>query len=314
MPPRRTALLICLFAYLSCTSHNSQSGRPEPRRGDEIIVCGQFFHTGAPVITWLDSGGYNAYATQPLGRNNAAETEGPRRYNQREGRAGESLAMLRDGVDQFVLHFDACGTSRQCFHVLQDVRGLSVHFMLDLDGTIYQTLDLKERAWHATSSNDRSIGIEIANIGCYGDNEKSPLADWYRKDPAGHTRLLIPVALGAGKFLRTSDFIGHPIRDARIDGQVQGRTMRMYDYTPQQYDSLIKLTAALCTVFPKIRCDCPRGGDGQFVPRKLPDAQLAAYRGVLGHYHIQLDKTDPGPAMQWDLVIDGARGLMKRPK
>jgi len=38
----------------------------------------------------------------------------------------------------------------QCFKVLHDHRDLSVHFMLDLDGTIYQTLDLKERAWHAT--------------------------------------------------------------------------------------------------------------------------------------------------------------------
>jgi N-acetyl-anhydromuramyl-L-alanine amidase AmpD len=38
--------------------------------------------------------------------------------------------------------------------------------MLDLDGTIYQTLDLKERASHATIANSRSIGIEIANMGC----------------------------------------------------------------------------------------------------------------------------------------------------
>ena len=51
--------------------------------------------------------------------------------------------------------------------MLHDLRGLSVHFMLDLDGTIYQTLDLKEGAWHATVANGRSIGIEIANIGAY---------------------------------------------------------------------------------------------------------------------------------------------------
>ncbi len=65
------------------------------------------------------------------------------------------LDLLRQKVDQFVLHFDVCGTSAQCFYVLHDRRGLSVHFMLDVDGTIYQTLDVKERAWQATKSNDQ---------------------------------------------------------------------------------------------------------------------------------------------------------------
>jgi len=41
-----------------------------------------------------------------------------------------------------VIHFDDAGTSRTCFLVLQDDRDLSVHFMLDLDGTIYQTARL----------------------------------------------------------------------------------------------------------------------------------------------------------------------------
>jgi len=44
------------------------------------------------------------------------------------------------------MHYDVCGVSRQYFKVLHDYRGLSVHFMLDIDGTIYQTLDLNERA------------------------------------------------------------------------------------------------------------------------------------------------------------------------
>ena len=80
---------------------------------------------------------------------------------------GWDLATLQDVVDQFVIHFDVCGTSRRCFGVLHDERGLSVHFMLDLDGTIYQTLDLKESAWHATQANSRSVGVEIANMGTF---------------------------------------------------------------------------------------------------------------------------------------------------
>ena len=42
----------------------------------------------------------------------------------------------------------------------------------------------------------------------------------------------------------------------------------------------------------------------------LPDDDLANYRGVLGHYHVQLNKVDPGPAFQWETVINGARALI----
>jgi hypothetical protein len=31
---------------------------------------------------------------------------------------------------------------------------------------------------------------------------------------------------------------------------------------------------------------------------------------VLGHYHIQTDKDDPGPAMDWDKVIGGAQKIL----
>ena len=37
-----------------------------PRAGDEIIIAGQFYHTGTKVVTWLDPGGLNAYSCEPL--------------------------------------------------------------------------------------------------------------------------------------------------------------------------------------------------------------------------------------------------------
>ena len=90
--------------------------------------------------------------------------------------AGWDLPLLQRVVDQFVIHFDAAGTSKRCFEVLHDRRGLSVHFLLDLDGTIYQTLDVKESAWHATVANGRSVGVEVANIGAYPVQGPDPLA------------------------------------------------------------------------------------------------------------------------------------------
>src|SRR5215831_9430481 len=202
-------LCIGIFTYTGCAS-TPRVGAHVSRRGDEIVVAGQFFHTGTPVVLWMDPGGYDAYRVErrfsPLQKSGwdasqeeVRELTSPNRYNMRtNGLSAEELERVRGGgwelpllqkvVDQFVLHYDACGTSRQCFKVLQDQRDLSVHFMLDLDGTIYQTLDLKERAWHATSSNSRSVGIEIANIGAYPRSEKNPLEQWYAEDSAGHTR------------------------------------------------------------------------------------------------------------------------------
>ncbi len=308
----------------------TRPGTQAHRVGDEIIVAGQMFHTGTRVVTWMDPGGYDAYRVErrfaPLDKSSweASKAElpdllGPARYNLRKAGlsdaeveqvrgGGWDLPALRKVVDQFVLHYDVCGTSRQCFRVLHDFRGLSVHFMLDIDGTIYQTLDLKERAWHATTSNTRSVGVEIANMGAYASLEKSPLKDWYTNDVKHGARITLPPRLGDGGVL-TKGFVGYPARPEVISGNIQGRSLVQYDYTPEQYAALVKLTAALSTIFPKLKCDYPRDASGQLITCKLPDDQLKELTGVIGHFHIQTDKTDPGPAFQWDYVTSEARRL-----
>ncbi len=280
----------------------------------------------------MDPGGYDAYRVErrfaPYEESNWEDSRAkmgrrpsPNRYGLRDQNltkdelervrgGGWDLPTLQSNVDQFVLHFDVAGISRNCFKTLQDARDLSVHFMLDDDGTIYQTLDLKERAWHATSSNNRSVGIEIANIGAYGSPTNKALAEWYKTEPDGHTVLTIPEAVGPNPE-RTPNFLGHPVRREPIKGEVQGKELYQYDYTRQQYRALAKLTATLCVIFPKINCDYPREADGKLMTHKLPGPDLKHYQGVLGHYHIQTDKVDPGPALQWDYVIDEARHLMK---
>jgi N-acetyl-anhydromuramyl-L-alanine amidase AmpD len=248
--------------------------------------------------------------TRPATTRSAPGTLTPEEFEMVRG-GGWPLELLQEKVDQFVYHYDVCGTSRTCFKVLHDSRGLSVHFMLDLDGTIYQTLDLKERAWHATTSNSRSVGIEIANMGAYANPQRSPLREWYGKDDEGRTVITIPSRFGDGG-IRTKDFIARPAREELVWGTVQGRRYAMYDLTPQQYDSLIKLTAALCTVFPKMNCDYPRDAEGKLILQRLDEDRLDNYQGLLGHYHVQRDKQDPGPAFDWDRVVEGARALMKR--
>lgn len=312
---------------LSFSSCATRPGTLSKRSGDEIVVAGQLFHTGTRIVTWMDPGGYDAYRVErrfsPIdesdwenSRQKVEELRSPARYNMRKAGltndqieeyrgGGWKLRDLQEVVDQFVLHYDQAGTSRTCFRVLHDVRGLSVHFMLDVDGTIYQTLDLKERAWHATTSNTRSVGIEIANIGAYESDEKNPFNQWYRKVD-GNTELVIPKGFHP-EAIRTPNFVGHPAQNELVTGTIQGRTLQQYDLTPQQYEALVKLTATLCKVFPKIKCDYPRDAQGNLIRAKLPDDELDKYHGVLGHFHVQTNKVDPGPAFQWDYLIGNAR-------
>ena len=138
--------------------------------------------------------------------------------------------------------------------------------------------------------------------------EASPLKDWYAHDKAGYF-LTLPGWLGDGGY-RTPGYLGGSARPARplpITGVVQGQTLTQFDLTDAQYDSLIRLTATLCGVFPEIRCDYPRDAAGRLIDRTLTPDQFGAYRGILGHYHIQDNKVDPGPAFDWDRVISGAR-------
>ena len=331
----RRALLVGLLLIVLCllffsgnkaskqSSVTFQPGQPEPRGGDEIVAAGQFFHTGTRVVLWLDPGGYDAYRVEPrfitLSNDDPEQLYTGVHYDARnhnltpdqfqEISSGNwDLPLLQQVVDQFVIHFDVAGTSRRCFHTLQDFRGLSVQFMLDVDGTIYQTLDLKERAWQATIANSRSIGIEIANVGAYEVGKTNPLDVWYQQTN-GQAILTIPDAFGVAGIL-TTNFVGHPARPNPIEGNIQGQNLVQYDFTPEQYAALIKLTAALCKIFPKIKCQYPTNESGQVITSKLPDDVLTNYAGILGHYHVQTDKVDPGPAFQWDTVVNGARQIL----
>lgn len=336
--------LLSVLSIVHAQAQQSPSEGPlgfQKRHGDEIMVCGQLYRIGTPVKLWLDPGGFDAYRTtrhfSPFEKRDWKSTveemqagkinfvtkpqeTSPDRYGLRFGSqaqtlytpqeleqlrsGGWTLEMLQDRVDQFVLHFDVCGTSSQCFFILHDIRGLSVHFMLDADGTIYQTLDLKERAWHATKSNDRSIGIEIANIGAYRQNENNPLDQWYAKDEQGPYLIFPPKIRGVDRFA------GRKLRPRRpeiVTGKVGDTTYVQYDYTPEQYAALCKLTAALSDIFPKIQLEVPRMPDGKLLEQTLTDEQWASFSGLMGHYHVQGNKSDPGPALDWEYLLEQAR-------
>ncbi len=85
-------------------------------------------------------------------------------FDSREGQA----------IDMLVLHYTGMKSGAAALDRLCDATAkVSAHYMVELDGTIYQLVNENDRAWHAgvsswnakTNINQRSIGIEIVNTG-----------------------------------------------------------------------------------------------------------------------------------------------------
>ncbi|TAJ21182.1 MAG: N-acetylmuramoyl-L-alanine amidase [Planctomycetota bacterium] len=318
MPRFAIALVLLLCACAApplrpAPAGSSREATATPRRGTEISICGELFDIGTPVVLWYDEGGYSAYHAAPFfgasGKSGLRYKPGradpnPAPFGRAEP-AALTLEHVRARVDQFVLHFDVCGTSRECFRVLQDARVLSVHFLLDADGAIYQTLDLADTAWHARQANPRSVGVEIAQIGCYRVGKAAILDQWYPRDEQG-PYLKLPERLAKFPF-RDAAYTARPERPERIRGAIHGAEYEQHDYTARQNEALAKLVGGVARALPRIRLDYPRGADGAVLDRALDDAEFRAFSGVLGHWHVTEDKVDPGPALDFERLIERAR-------
>lgn len=263
--------MLAAVAAAGCATAPRSGGTPVAgRNGDEIVVDGRLVSTGTRVVLFSDPGGFDGYAEHRFGDPSIA---GPRDHPDRIRRYGTVRRGvprdLRRAVSQIVVHYDAAGTSRRCFTILHDLRGLSCHFLLDTDGTVYQTLDVKERAWHAADANDRSVGIEIANLGAYA---------------------------------KPADAGGPPLRS----GKIKGQTLFQRPFTDAQYVALAKLVAALAAAL-DVPVRAPRGPDGSVRTTTLPEAERLTWAGIVGHLHVSAGKIDPGPAFDWDRFLAGVR-------
>ena len=315
---RGARAVVAVLAAAALLLARCANAPPVPAAPHRIVACGQPIAIDAHVVTWQDEGGYDAYRTEkrftkepvPDGklRYRKVRSDLPAAIAERVQQHGWQIDDLQQVVHLFVLHFDVAGTSRQCFKVLQDLRNLSVHFLLDVDGTIYQTLDVQEHAQHATIANAISVGVEIAHPGCFPQPMNAAMLRWYERD-AGGWRMKFPAFLSEPG-IRTAGFVPRPDRPEPIEGTIHGTTYWQLDYTREQYQSLAQLCAALHRVFPRIRLEVPRDDSGAIVTTNLPAEELLAFDGIVGHFHVQRNKQDPGPAFQWERLLREARALV----
>ena len=165
-------------------------------------------------------------------------------------------------VNMFVNHWDVCLSAESCAKVLNR-RGISVHFNIDNDGTIYQLLDTQHGAWHAGNSNHKSIGVEISN-GYYLKYQ-----DWYVKNGFGER----PV-----------------IENATIRGKKMKPFLGFY---PVQLEAVKALWMAMHKGW-----DIPlvsiESGDSDFMTSDSYDARCSRgnFKGFVSHYHQTSKKID----------------------
>jgi N-acetyl-anhydromuramyl-L-alanine amidase AmpD len=98
-----------------------------------------------------------------------------------------------------------------------------------------------------------------------------------------------------------------------VRGPIQGRLRTQWDFTAEQYEALARLAAGLARLFPRIEIEAPRGPDGRVLDRAFAGPEESArFCGIVGHYHLTTEKSDPGPAFDWERVIEAARRHAER--
>jgi len=165
----------------------------------------------------------------------------------------------------FVNHWDVCLSSESCAKVL-NTRGISVHFLIDNDGTIYQMLDTQHKAWHAGISNGaggnpHGIGVEISNA--YYLKYQS----WYEKN-------------------------GFGTRPLQEHGWVHGRKLEPFtDFYPVQLAALKALWKA-CHIGISIPLEYPKNNLGHLNTTVHKDCVKGKFHGVCNHYNFIKTKID----------------------
>lgn len=237
-----------------------------------IVICGKKYDIGTRVILWDEPDGLNGYdissyittsQNRKTGKLEKSVVKG-KRYSKRTWRENPTLGQLQEIVYQFFLHHSGLYRAKDTFHVLHNQRRLSVHFILD-DKNLYQTLDLKEKAWHGGKNNPMSVGIEIdsrAHADRFPDAYDEAHCKKYGVEP----------------------------RTKRID-HVQGIWTHGYEYTNKQYETLIRLGIGLADVFPNMNLrDFPRN-NGRLIKKIISNP--TKHHGYMCHYNSSSSKNDP---------------------
>lgn len=190
-----------------------------------------------------------------------------------EVRVGRGARRRGDGaIDKFVWHWTGGENDiRTLFRVLQG-RELAVEFAIDVSGIVWQFCDPAEvDTFDAGAVNRTSAGCEVVNYGFVAPGREPP-----------------PRGVGRGTYRRT----------------FRGSMREFARFHPAQLRAALALAETVSRALPVPRV-IPREPDGSIMARTMRSAELVAYRGHLGHYHVSERKSDPGLDLLESLAAAG---------
>jgi hypothetical protein len=212
-----------------------------PAYSNYIVYNGNFIPIEwDKVVLWSEKGGLKADAGTHYD------------YTGRPGRA----------IRYFINHWDVCLNSTACHKVLNN-RGISVHFLIDNDGTIYQTTDMQHGCWHAGSerANRASVGVEISNA------HYPKYQEWYVRN-------------------------GHGERPIREGVRCHGEELDPFlDFYPVQIRALKQLWKAIHKGL-DIPYVAPVTQFGNTDNNYAQHVKYGDFKGFASHYHVSKNKID----------------------
>ena len=170
-------------------------------------------------------------------------------------------------VDKIITHHDICTSAHMCHKILKK-NELSTHFCIDNDGTIYQFLDTRHKAWHTAGANTYSIGIDLSTA--YDVKYQEYYLEKYKKPK--------------------------PVETAKIHGQELGPFLGFY---PEQLEAYKQLLIGLIKYY-KIPLRYPRDEEGKML--KTFSNSCYKFKGIMCGYHVNSKKIDP-PGLNLDEIV-----------
>ena len=166
---------------------------------------------------------------------------------------------------------------------------VSVPFVIGRNGQIYNLFASKYWSYHLgpgalggnTAMSKECIGIEISNIGPLKLIENNLVTTYSDKD------------------------IYCSLEETQYYTKLNPK-YRNYEYyatfTDEQYEAIIKLIKFLCAKYdiPKNFLNSPERYE------IMTDVGFQNFTGIVSHINCRVDKTDIGPAFNWDKIINGA--------
>lgn len=215
-----------------------------PKSGDNYIVHNSHFIPieWDKVILWDEPGGFECK---------------PGTYTSYAGKPDRK-------PHYFVNHWDVCLSTESMAKVIAK-RGISIHFGIDNDGTIYQLLDTQHAAWQAGGRkwNHESIGVEIANA--FYPKYQS----WYERKGFGPR----PV---------------NPAGTVKCHGGTLEEHLGFY---PVQIEALKALFKAIHKGI-GVPLKCPTDNNGELVEAVHKDCEKSRFSGFINHYNLTKRKID----------------------